>query len=100
MGMAQQMANAMGGANAPAQQPAAAPPPPPAAAPQFHVAENGQTKGPFGTAQLQQMAAAGDMTRETMVWTQGMAGWEKAGDVSALSQIFATLPPPPPPPAG
>ncbi|MFN4100018.1 MAG: SPFH domain-containing protein, partial [Pararhodobacter sp.] len=103
MGMAQQMANAMGGANAPAQQPAqqtAAPPPPPSASPEYHLAENGQTKGPFGTAQLQQMAGAGELTRETMVWTQGMAGWTKAGDVPALATLFAAMPPPPPPPAG
>ncbi|WP_127104422.1 SPFH domain-containing protein [Pararhodobacter zhoushanensis] len=103
MGMAQSMANAMAGNNQGNSQPAAAappPPPPPPAAAQFHVAVNGQTTGPFGTAQLQQMLAQGQLTRDTMVWTQGMAGWEKAGAVPALAQVFASMPPPPPPPAG
>lgn len=103
MGMAQSMANAMAGNNQGNSQPAAAappPPPPPPAAAQFHVAVNGQTTGPFGTAQLQQMLAQGQLTRDTMVWTQGMAGWEKAGAVQALAQVFASMPPPPPPPAG
>ncbi|MCA2013446.1 SPFH domain-containing protein [Cereibacter sphaeroides] len=100
MGMAQQMANAMGNMNAQTQQPAAAappPPPPPPAAAQFHVAVNGQTTGPFGTSQLQQMMAQGQFDRDTMVWTQGMAGWEKAGSVQALASVFASMPPPPPP---
>ena len=100
MGMANAMANAMGGAGQSAQQPAAAappPPPPPPAAPQFHLAVNGQTTGPFSTAQLQQMLAQGQFNRDSMVWTQGMAGWAKAGDVQALASVFAAMPPPPPP---
>ncbi|PWE28710.1 antifreeze protein [Pararhodobacter marinus] len=103
MGMAQAMANAMGGMGGNQQQPqqpaasAPPPPPPPPAAPQFHVAKNGQTTGPFSTAQLQQMMGQGQFDRDTMVWTQGMAGWEKAGDVQALSSVFASMPPPPPP---
>ncbi|HPD91738.1 MAG: SPFH domain-containing protein [Rhodobacter sp.] len=97
MGMAQAMANAMGGAGAQAQQPAAAAPPPPPAAPQFHVAVNGQTTGPFGAAQLQQMMGQGQFDRDSLVWTQGMAGWTKAGEVPALATLFSAMPPPPPP---
>jgi membrane protease subunit (stomatin/prohibitin family) len=96
MGMAQAMASAMGGMGGAAQPAAAAPPPPPAAA-TFHVAVNGQTTGPFGTAQLQQMLAAGQFGRDSMVWSQGMAGWAKAADVPALASLFAAMPPPPPP---
>ncbi|PTX05108.1 SPFH domain-containing protein [Pararhodobacter aggregans] len=101
MGMAQAMANAMGGMGgqqgnqAPAG--AAPPPPPPPAAAQFHVAKDGQTTGPFGTAALQQMMGSGQFDRDTMVWTQGMAGWAKAGEVPALASLFAAMPPPPPP---
>ncbi|KPQ07573.1 MAG: putative virion core protein (lumpy skin disease virus) [Rhodobacteraceae bacterium HLUCCA12] len=105
MGMAQSMANTMGGMNQQPQggQPGAAapPPPPPPAQAAWHIAENGQTKGPFAVAQLQEMVAQGALTRETLVWTQGQEGWQKAGDTNALSQLFgATPPPPPPPPAG
>ena len=107
MGMAQAVAQGMAGMNQPAQQqppqqaaPAAAAPPPPPPPPQetqWHLAENGQTKGPFPTAQLQQMVAQGGFTRETLVWTQGQDGWKKAGEVGALQPLFASMPPPPPP---
>ncbi len=106
MAMANQMANAMGGANqgpwgaAPAQQaqqPAAAAPPPPPVEHVWHVAENGQTKGPFSKATMGQMAGRGELTRETFVWTQGQDGWKKAEDVQELAQLFTVMPPPPPP---
>ena len=42
------------------------------------------------------MAAAGDLTRDTQVWTPGQDGWKKAGDVTELAQLFTILPPPPP----
>ncbi len=96
MGMAQAMANAMGGMGAPAAA-APPPPPPPPAAVQFHVAVNGQTSGPFGTAKLQQMLVSGQFGRDSMVWAAGMAGWVKAAEVPALASLFAAVPPPPPP---
>ncbi|MCB1360937.1 MAG: DUF4339 domain-containing protein, partial [Rhodobacteraceae bacterium] len=97
MGMAQQMANAMNQQGQQNQPAAAAPPPPPPAAPQYHLAKDGQTSGPFTTATLQQMMGSGQFDRDSMVWTQGMAGWAKAGDVQALASVFAAMPPPPPP---
>ncbi|MDA7426248.1 SPFH domain-containing protein [Thalassococcus lentus] len=101
MGMA--MGNQMGGAaptNPWAAQPAqAAPmaPPPPPVEHVWHIAENGATKGPFSKADLGRMAAGGDLTRETHVWTPGQDGWMKAGDVQELAQLFTIMPPPPPP---
>jgi hypothetical protein len=74
----------------------AAPPPPPVEK-VWHLAENGQTKGPFSRATLGRMAADGALTRETYVWTAGQDGWLKAGDVTELAQLFTILPPPPPP---
>lgn len=100
MGMAQTMANAMSGNNQQAAaQPAAAaaPPPPPPAATTWHVAANGQTTGPFSDAQLRDMMSQGSFGRDTLVWTAGQDGWKKAGDVSGLSSLFASMPPPPPP---
>jgi hypothetical protein len=80
-------------------RPAAAhtPPPPPVADKVWHLAENGQTKGPFSKAALGRMAAEGAMTRETFVWTPGQDGWMKADDVDELAQLFTVMPPPPPP---
>ncbi len=75
----------------------APPPPPPPVEHVWHIAENGQTKGPFSKARLGQMAAEGGLTRETYVWTQGQDGWLKAEDVAELAQLFTVMPPPPPP---
>ncbi len=85
-----------GPAAAQAQQPSVAPPPPPPVEHVWHVAENGETKGPFSKADMGRMAAAGELTRETYVWTPGQDGWLRADDVRELAQLFTILPPPPP----
>ncbi|HSU14473.1 SPFH domain-containing protein [Longimicrobium sp.] len=93
--MAQQMANAMGQGGA---QPQAAGGPPPL--PQqgaYFVAVNGQQSGPHGLDALRQQAGSGALTRETLVWKQGMAAWSPAGQVDELSQLFGAVPPPLPP---
>jgi len=81
--------------------PAAAPaaPPPPPVEHIWHVAENGAAKGPYSRATMGRMAADGALTRETLVWTQGLDGWKRAEDVAELAQLFTVMPPPPPPAA-
>jgi membrane protease subunit (stomatin/prohibitin family) len=88
-----------GGSPGPAQGagPAAATPPPPPVEHVWHIAENGQTRGPFSRADLGRMAAAGDLARESYVWTPGQDGWKHAEDVPELAQLFTVMPPPPPP---
>ena len=83
---------AMGGA------PAAAGGPPPPPMPAWHVAVNGQTQGPYTMQQISAGIASGEVTPETMVWSNGMAGWTAAGQVQQLSGSFGATPPPPPPP--
>src|SRR5690606_23242986 len=78
---------------------AATPPPPPPAEQVWHIAENGQTTGPFSRADLGRMAQSGQLTRETLVWSAGQDGWTRAGDIDMLAQLFTVMPPPPPPPA-
>lgn len=75
--------------------------PPPAPTSQYYVAVNGQQSGPYSVAQLQQYAAAGQFTPQSMVWKQGMAAWDMASNVAELAAIFApaTSPVPPVPPA-
>jgi len=80
---------------APAQPARVAPPPPPVEH-VWHVAENGQTRGPFSKAALGRMASDGQLTRESYVWTAGQDGWLRAEDVPELAQLFTVLPPPPP----
>ncbi len=89
----------MGGLGGQAAQPGAQVPPP---LPQmgYHVAVNGAATGPFSPALLAQMAAAGALTRDSLVWKQGMAEWRRAGDVDELASVFggasAGMPPIPP----
>ncbi|MEL6210939.1 MAG: SPFH domain-containing protein, partial [Pseudomonadota bacterium] len=94
--LGQQAASGPWGAQQPARSAAATPPPPPVEH-VWHVAENGQTKGPFSKAQLGRMAQSGALGRESYVWTAGQDGWMKAEDVTELAQLFTILPPPPPP---
>jgi len=72
------------------------PPPPPPASQAWHLAENGQTKGPFTEAELARMAQQGQVTRTALVWTPGQDGWKPAAE-TALHPLFAMVPPPPPP---
>ncbi len=102
MGMAHGMAQAATGpwGQATAAAPAVAAPPPPPPPPVehvWHIAEGGQTTGPFSKAALGRMVTEGKVTRETFVWTQGQDGWMKADDVDELAQLFTVMPPPPPP---
>ena len=100
MAMGNMMAAGPWGARPQAATQAAPPPPPPPVEHVWHIAENGQTKGPFSKARLGRMVTEGEVTRETLVWTQGQDGWKKADDVDELAQLFTVMPPPPPPPAG
>ena len=96
-GLGMQMGQAMAAGAAAAPQPARAAPPPPPVEHVWHVAENGATKGPYSKAQLGRMAGAGELSRETYVWTAGQDGCMKAEDGTELAQLFTILPPPPPP---
>jgi membrane protease subunit (stomatin/prohibitin family) len=87
-GMANQMVNAM----QPNQGQATPPPVPPSLA--FHVVVNGQQTGPFDLNSLTAMVQQNQLTRETLVWRQGMATWIAAGQVLELSNIFGVVPPP------
>lgn len=100
MMMGQQFAGAMGQPmmGQPMQQPPAMAAPPPM--PQFYANIGGQQAGPFGMPQLQQYVGAGQLTAQSLVWTQGMANWLPAGQVPQLGALFAAPPPMPgaPPP--
>jgi membrane protease subunit (stomatin/prohibitin family) len=96
MNMGQVMGGAIQqGVQAP-QQPGAVPPPLPTPA-QWYVAVNGQQMGPYDQTSFVQAIQAGQLTRETPVWKQGMAAWTPAGQVPELAGFFAAPPPPPPP---
>lgn len=81
----------MGGAAMPMQ-----PVPPPIPAAGYFAAVNGQATGPYNIAALMQMAAAGILTKNSLVWKQGMSEWQEAGTVQEIQSIFAGMPPVPP----
>jgi membrane protease subunit (stomatin/prohibitin family) len=93
--MGNQMAGMINNMGQNMQQQQNTPPPPPTIA--YSVSVNGQTAGPFNLQQLQQMVENGQLTPNTHVWKQGMAGWEIAGNVQELGNLFGAVPPPPPP---
>jgi len=94
LAMGQQMAQSLSGAVASG---AGTPPPlPPASSPWFY-AVHGTQSGPTSIEVLSTKVAAGEVTRETLVWQQGLAGWTAAGAVPALGGLFAATPPPLPP---
>jgi len=49
----------------------------------FYAAE-GQQKGPLPEAQLRDLIVRGTVRPDTLVWTDGMAGWQKAGEIPGL----------------
>jgi hypothetical protein len=90
----QKMANTMNGAMSgvnPNAQPAAVPPPIPTVT--YYVAINGQAQGAFSLEVLKQMQQNGQLTKDTLVWKQGMANWEKAGAREDLQGLFVDVPP-------
>lgn len=97
--MGQQMAGMMNNMGQTMNQSMNTPPPTPQV--QYTLNVNGQNMGPFNMQQLQQMVQNGQLTKQTYVWKQGMAGWEMAGNVQELATLFGAVPPPPPgmPPA-
>jgi membrane protease subunit (stomatin/prohibitin family) len=84
-----QMASALGAGIA--SQPA---PPPLPATTTFYAAINGQQAGPFDLGALQAKIREGAVTRDSLVWKQGMANWVAAGSVPELTALFAAAPPP------
>jgi membrane protease subunit (stomatin/prohibitin family) len=88
-----QMADVMRGS----QASAGGPPPLPGATAQFFVGINGAQVGPFDLTTLATKIRAGEISRQTLVWKAGMAGWVAADSVVELQQLFANVPPPLPP---
>ena len=70
------------------------PPPMPVAA-QFHVAVDGHQSGPYGIEALRGMIGT-SLTRDTLIWKQGMSEWSKVSDVAEVASLFASVPPPVP----
>jgi hypothetical protein len=61
----------------------------------WFFASQGKQQGPYPEAQLRAFIANGTVTAETLVWSEGMAGWQRAGDIPGLLAGASGLPPVP-----
>ena len=84
-----QMAAQMGAA----ASSAAAPPPLPQGI-SFFIGVNGQQQGPYDLAALAGKQRDGSLTRDTLVWRNGMPAWTPAGSLPELAPLFQNAPPP------
>ena len=50
----------------------------------WFYASNGQQQGPYPDAQLRGLIARGTVTADTLVWSEGMAGWQRAAEIPGL----------------
>jgi hypothetical protein len=63
----------------------------------WYYAAQGQQQGPVSEGELRDLVARGAVTGETLVWSDGMAGWEKAGHIPGLISEVADQSPGLPP---
>lgn len=70
--------------------------PPPIPTVTYHIAVDGKADGPYDLDQLKSLATAGKFTADSLVWKQGMQGWEKAGDQKDIAIVLndGAMPPP------
>ena len=50
----------------------------------WFYASNGQQQGPFPEAQLRDLITRGTVRSDTLVWSEGMSGWQRAAEIPGL----------------
>jgi hypothetical protein len=50
----------------------------------WYCAYQGQQHGPFPDAQFREFIASGKVRADTLVWTDGMGSWQRAGEIPGL----------------
>jgi membrane protease subunit (stomatin/prohibitin family) len=99
-GMGNQMGNMAGnmnvGQNQQSQSPQT-PPPPPNQNVQYYVLINNQQNGPHSIDSIKLLISQGQITKDTLVWKEGMAEWGNIIEQNDLKLLFGAVPPPPPP---
>jgi len=66
----------------------------------WYFGRDGRQEGPISEEQLQAMVRDGSLRREDLVWRDGMADWQPAGQIPGLPfpvQAASYMPPPPAP---
>ena len=97
MGMGFAMANQLGSlaANQPRKEPSAPQPPPlPGGGCKYYVGKNGKKAGPFDERAIADYIRKGAITKETLMWKEGMTGWEAMEHFNEFQTVLGTTPPP------
>lgn len=50
----------------------------------WFYASEGQQQGPYPEIQLRELLGRGTISADTLVWTEGMANWQRAGEIPGL----------------
>ena len=58
----------------------------------WFYADKGQQQGPFPEAQFREFIARGTVRADTLVWTEGMGAWQRAGEIPGLMSAAAGPP--------
>lgn len=69
-------------------------PPPIPGAMSYYVAVSGQQSGPFNKDGLSQLIEKQLLTKDTLVWKQGLQDWVPAGEQAELQDLWTMTPPP------
>jgi hypothetical protein len=62
----------------------------------YYAALNGKQAGPFSETEIVRLVNEGTITKDSLVWHQGMKEWKAAVDVPEILRIIALAPPPMP----
>lgn len=66
----------------------------------WFYASEGKQQGPYQEAQFRDLVAQGVVRADTLVWSEGMAGWQKAAEIPGLMAGAGGPPPMIPQPGG
>jgi hypothetical protein len=81
----------------PQEPPSAAPSPPPLPREEeckYYVGKNGKQAGPFNKDAIIGYIKKGAITKEILMWKQGMEGWKAAELFTEFAAEFKATPPP------
>ena len=65
----------------------------------WHYVKNGEAAGPVPGDELRRLVVEGQVRRETLIWSPGLANWVDAGSYADLFEGLEPAPPPLPPTA-
>ena len=60
----------------------------------YYAALDGKQAGPFSETEVIRLVNEKRITKDTLVWHQGMPAWKRAEDLPEMLRIIALAPPP------